>query len=209
MSSIYQLGDLPPKAGGWKPLPTGQPPDDGAFPDKVYQSTYESLRSTTSRRSDPDPHRTDDEATLLPKHLQSPNTTSPPYSAAFFSNTPHRWWWWRRWNSAWNLYLFFAFGVACAIGHHAYYDSLDGKPAADQQQMLRYGMALAFASKAGLSAAVVLAFRQRVWTTVRTRMMRVDALDSLFAASEDLWALLNWEMIRTAKIAVALAVFVW
>jgi len=70
-------------------------------------------------------------------------------------------------------------------------------------------MALAFASKAGLSAAVVLAFRQRVWTTVRTRMMRVDALDSLFAASEDLWALLNWEMIRTAKIAVALAVFVW
>ncbi|KAK4447953.1 putative formylmethionine deformylase-like protein, partial [Podospora aff. communis PSN243] len=75
--------------------------------------------------------------------------------------------------------------------------------------MLRYGMALAFASKAGLSAAVVLAFRQRVWTTVRTKMMRVVALDSLFAATEDLWALLNWEVIRTAKVAVALAVFVW
>ncbi|KAK3356454.1 hypothetical protein B0T25DRAFT_451700 [Lasiosphaeria hispida] len=107
------------------------------------------------------------------------------------------------------MYLFFAFGSACALGHHFYYSALDGKPATDQLQMLRYGMVLAFASKAGLSAAVVLAFRQRVWTTVRTRLMSVAALDTLFAATEDVAALWNWDMVKNAKIAVALAVFVW
>ncbi|KAK0644393.1 hypothetical protein B0T16DRAFT_460455 [Cercophora newfieldiana] len=224
--SAYQLGDLPPSAG-WSPGRHQQNPFDGSFPDTEYQSTYESLRSTSSQQQFPR-ERVDDEAELLPKAGSAPSITSPsakisgffrslttstslstpPYGAPFFANEPRRSKWWR-WNPSWNLYLFFAFGVACAIGHHAYYASLDGKPAADQLQMLRYGMALAFASKAGLSAAVVLAYRQRVWTTVRTKMMGVVALDSLFAATEDLWALLNWEMIRTAKIAVALAVFVW
>ncbi|KAK0636811.1 hypothetical protein B0T17DRAFT_587839 [Bombardia bombarda] len=107
------------------------------------------------------------------------------------------------------MYIFFAFGLACAIAHHAFYASLDGKPATDQLQMLRYGTFLAFAAKAGLSAAVVVAFRQRVWTTVRRRTMTVGALDSLFAATEDLIALVNWELAKSAKVALALAVFVW
>ncbi|KAK2068373.1 hypothetical protein P8C59_003013 [Phyllachora maydis] len=47
-------------------------------------------------------------------------------------------------------------------------DALDGRPADHQLLMLRYGTLLAWTSKAGLSAAVVMAFRQRVWTTVRT-----------------------------------------
>lgn len=113
------------------------------------------------------------------------------------------------WNPSSNMYLFFAFGLACAIGHHVYYSRLDGKPAADQLQMLRYGMALSFAAKAGLSAAVLVAFHQRIWMTVRTRLLSVAAVDALFSATEDLAAFLSREMIRNAKVAAGLAVFIW
>ena len=107
------------------------------------------------------------------------------------------------------MYLFFTLGLACAIGHHIFYNALNGRVADNQIQMLRYGTLLAFAAKAGLSAAVVVAFRERTWTTVRTRFMSVAGLDSLFAAAEDLVALFNWEFISKAKTAAALAVFVW
>lgn len=113
------------------------------------------------------------------------------------------------WNPSWNMYLFFAFGLGCAIGHHVYYSRLDGKPAADQLQMLRYGMALSFAAKAGLSAAVLVAFHQRIWMTVRTRLLSVAAVDALFSATEDLAAFWSGEMIRNAKVAAGLALFIW
>ncbi|KAK0738960.1 hypothetical protein B0T18DRAFT_335140 [Schizothecium vesticola] len=107
------------------------------------------------------------------------------------------------------MYLFFGFGLACAIGHHVYYTRLDGKPAADQLQMLRYGMALSFAAKAGLSAAVLVAFHQRIWMTVRTRLLSVAAVDALFSVTEDLAAFLSWEMVKNAKVAAGLALFIW
>ncbi len=75
--------------------------------------------------------------------------------------------------------------------------------------MLRYGTLLAFASKAGIGAAVVTAFRQRVWTTVRTRFMTIGTIDSLFAAAEDLTAFLDWRVFRGAWTAAAIATFVW
>ncbi|KAH8885552.1 hypothetical protein GQ53DRAFT_659915 [Thozetella sp. PMI_491] len=125
---------------------------------------------------------------------------------------PRRWctwpWHWRL-HPSWFMYVFLLFGIACAVGHHIFYTTLDRKPAQDQVVMLRYGTLLAFASKAGLSAAVVTAYRQRVWATVRTRLLSIKALDSLFSATEDFGALWNWEFIRRAKTAIALAVFVW
>jgi len=107
------------------------------------------------------------------------------------------------------MYVCFLFGLACAIGHHIFYNALDGQVADSQIQMLRYGTVLAFAAKAGLGAAVVSAYRQRVWTTVKTRLMTVGAIDSLFAAAEDLTALLNWGFFKGAKTAAALACFGW
>ena len=145
-----------------------------------------------------------------PKHVESFGNdpylmnpaTPPPWK-------PRRWPWTWLPHASWFMYLCFLFGVGCAIGHHAYYASLDGQPATDQVQMLRYGTVLAFACKAGLSAAVITAYRQRVWTTVRTRLMSVRALDSLFSATEDFISLWNFEFIRKARTAIALAAFVW
>jgi hypothetical protein len=107
------------------------------------------------------------------------------------------------------MYLFFCFGFACAVGHHVFYNSLDGQLAENQIQMLRYGTIIAFVAKAGFGASVLSAFRQRVWTTVRTRLLSIRALDSLFAACEDLLAFGNWEVFKQARIAMSLALFYW
>lgn len=107
------------------------------------------------------------------------------------------------------MYVCFIFGLLCAVGHHIFYASLDGMVAGDQSEMLRYGTILAYAAKAGFSAAVISAFKQRVWVTVRTRFMSIRALDSMFSAAEDMVSMLNFEFLRHAKGAYALALFAW
>ncbi|KXJ88625.1 hypothetical protein Micbo1qcDRAFT_185114 [Microdochium bolleyi] len=107
------------------------------------------------------------------------------------------------------MYLFFLFGLLCAVGHHIFYSTLHGRIADRQLEMLRYGAVLAFATKAGLVAAVIVAFRQRLWLTVRSKLLSVAALDSLFAATDDITALWNLEIYRTASVAMTLASFVW
>lgn len=114
-----------------------------------------------------------------------------------------------RWHSSFSMYICFIFGLLCAVGHHIFYSSLDGEPAESQTEMLRYGTFLAYAAKAGFSAAAISAFKQRIWVTVRSRFMSISALDSMFAAAEDLTALINWEFIRDAKAAFALVFFAW
>ncbi|KKY29902.1 hypothetical protein UCDDA912_g10180 [Diaporthe ampelina] len=114
-----------------------------------------------------------------------------------------------RWHSSFSMYMCFIFGLLCAVGHHIFYASLDGEPAESQTEMLRYGTFLAYAAKAGFSAAAISAFKQRIWVTVRSRFMSISALDSMFAAAEDMTALLNWEFIRDAKAAFALVFFAW
>lgn len=114
-----------------------------------------------------------------------------------------------RWHSSFTMYICFIFGLLCAVGHHIFYASLDGEPAEEQTKMLRYGTFLAYAAKAGFSAAAISAFKQRIWVTVRSRFMSISALDSMFAAAEDMTALLNWEFIKDAKAAFALVFFAW
>jgi len=109
------------------------------------------------------------------------------------------------------MIFFLALGLVGAAAHHGFYASLHGREATSDSQkvMLRYGAALAFLSKAALASAVAIAFRQRVWLSVRQRVFSVAAIDALFAASEDMSALLNLEVLRAAKLALALALFIW
>ncbi|KAK0653573.1 hypothetical protein QBC41DRAFT_238684 [Cercophora samala] len=125
---------------------------------------------------------------------------SGPSGPSFFSRI-------RR--SKWAMYICLIFGVACAAGHHVFYSTLNGKPATDQLVMQRYGTLLAFGAKAGLGAAVIEASHQRVWVTARKRMMTVGALDSLFSMTESLASFGTWEVLKAAKIAALLALFVW
>lgn len=113
------------------------------------------------------------------------------------------------WHPSFTMYICFIFGILCAVGHHIFYSSLHGKIAERQSEMLRYGTLLAYGAKAGFSAAVISAFKQRVWVTVRSRFMSISALDSMFAAAEDMVAMLDYEFLRDAKAAWALALFAW
>ncbi|KAL2690107.1 hypothetical protein Neosp_004175 [[Neocosmospora] mangrovei] len=107
------------------------------------------------------------------------------------------------------MYFFLVVGICFAIGHHFFYSSLDGEIVDDQLRMLRWGTALAFACKASLTAAVLSAFDQQVWATVRSRFLTVVALDSMFAATENPLDMLNLELLTKAKMAVAMALFGW
>ncbi|WAO86361.1 Hypothetical protein NCS54_00363300 [Fusarium falciforme] len=113
------------------------------------------------------------------------------------------------WVATYSMYFFLVVGVCFAIGHHFFYSSLDGEIVDDQLRMLRWGTALAFACKASLTAAVLSAFDQKVWATVRTRFLTVVALDSMFAATENPLDMLNLELLTKAKMAVAMALFGW
>lgn len=118
-------------------------------------------------------------------------------------------WLLRYWLPHYSMYFLLVTGVLFAVGHHLFYRSLDGKDATNQILLLRYGALLSFLSKASLAAAAVTAFRQRVWMTVRRKVLSLAAVDSLFAATEDLPALFNLELFRQAKIAMLLAIYVW
>ncbi|KAF3810866.1 hypothetical protein GCG54_00003043 [Colletotrichum gloeosporioides] len=150
-------------------------------------------------------------------HQQQMPPQPPPYVAANYLGPPNesvRSFRVRKptcgfWHSSWNMYLWLVVGICFAVGHHAFYASLDGHPADDQVRMLRYGTILAFMAKASLGAAVISAFQQRIWATVRSRILSIAALDSMFAATENLIAFLNWEFLKGAKATAALALFVW
>jgi hypothetical protein len=112
-------------------------------------------------------------------------------------------------NSSWVMYFFLILGIAGAGGHHAFYQHLAGKPATNQNEMLRYGAALAYATKASLIAAVVFAYRQQIWATFRRKSLKMTTIDNLFAAVDDLSALFSLDMARMAKSALALAIMCW
>ncbi|ETS74393.1 hypothetical protein PFICI_14259 [Pestalotiopsis fici W106-1] len=132
--------------------------------------------------------------------------TPPPYSAGLPPKQPKRWFVWR---PEWIMFVFLLLGLLAAVGHHIFYKALDDRLADNQVAMLRYGTILAFVAKAGFVAATVTAFRQRLWVTVRNKILSVGALDSLFAATSDITALWNREIYHKAKIAMLLAGLVW
>ncbi|KAH9237037.1 hypothetical protein K456DRAFT_1831418 [Colletotrichum gloeosporioides 23] len=133
------------------------------------------------------------------------------------TETPKASWWGRLilnrdlWSPTWNICLFCIIGIGFAVGHHAFYASLEGKivHGDNQQLMLRYGTALAFAAKASLVASVLTAFREQIWATSRSRMLSISTLDDMFAATETPFSLLNMEFLGKAKIVAVLALYGW
>ncbi|KAL2189407.1 Formylmethionine deformylase-like protein [Thermothelomyces heterothallicus CBS 203.75] len=116
---------------------------------------------------------------------------------------------WRMASGGWPMYLMFFLGLAFAVGHHAFYTSLDGKPADDQIRMMRFGGFLSYAVKASLVAAVIFAYQQQIWVTVIHNTLRLRTIDCLFAAANEPQSLLNWELIKKARVAVCLAALAW
>ncbi|KAF4877639.1 hypothetical protein CGCSCA1_v003203 [Colletotrichum siamense] len=152
---------------------------------------------------------------LLPRHTEYTFAASSRYPPTEAEHGPK---WWDKgyllqdlWTSSWNMYFFLVIGLGFAIGHHAYYKSLENTLVYNDEQLttLRYGTALAFAAKASMVAAVLLAFREQIWATFSTKFLRVTTLNNMFAAPETPLSLLNLEFLWKAKIAAALAIYCW
>jgi hypothetical protein len=54
-----------------------------------------------------------------------------------------------------------------------------------------------------------MAYAQHAWLTFRKKFVTVQAIDSIFAASHNLWSFLNGEMYWKAKTATLLALVIW
>ncbi|PWW74988.1 hypothetical protein C7212DRAFT_297684 [Tuber magnatum] len=103
----------------------------------------------------------------------------------------------------------FILGLLGSLLHHWFYVSLDGRGADDQLIMVRFGTAFAFFTKAALVGSIVLAYRQRVWYTLRTKAITVKGIDNLFALTEDPTCFYSKDVAVKAKVATAMALATW
>ncbi|KAK7423562.1 hypothetical protein QQX98_001020 [Neonectria punicea] len=222
-ASQHEYSALPPETQyNYNAYPPG-PSSPGYFARPPADQNYGSSPAPWETFSQPTPspgflgshHRQDSAADLLnppredaarPQEYSQTKLWQQQQQNAFFRFVE---WWLSFWSQAWSMCCFLVAGILFAAGHHIFYEDLNGKEAENQPRMLRYGTALAFLAKANLVTAVILAFRQRAWMMVRRKILSLAAVDSLFAAAEDLSALFNWEAIKSAKLAMCLAVYIW
>ncbi|KAL6718596.1 hypothetical protein ACLMJK_002830 [Lecanora helva] len=105
-----------------------------------------------------------------------------------------------KWDFSWKtpslIVLWALVGFSCAIGHHLYYQSLDGTKAGSsprQSWAVRFGTAFAFLVVASLRAACDIVYIS----------------NKLFSVTSDPTAFMSWEFIRHAKIAFLVAMVCW
>ncbi|RGP68681.1 hypothetical protein FSPOR_5151 [Fusarium sporotrichioides] len=99
-----------------------------------------------------------------------------------------------------------------ALGHHFYYDHLDGRIVQNQNQQqwfLRAGTALAFLVRAFLSAAVGIAYTQILWRTLRLKSVTVRGVNSLFGVVHNAWDFTTWELWTAAPTLAVVAIIAW
>lgn len=64
-------------------------------------------------------------------------------------------------------------------------------------------------TKACLVWGVVGALRQRIWTTLRSKTLSLQGVDSLFAIADDPIASLDWKTTMKAKAVILMAIIAW
>ena len=106
--------------------------------------------------------------------------------------------------------LFAGAGFATAL--HAYYSSLNGTPVSstkEQETSIRVGTAFAWLAQTSLVFSIQVSYVQWLWRELKGSTLSLRAVDAAFAATTDLTAFGNIEMVRTVKIASALAAVSW
>ncbi|KAF4950753.1 hypothetical protein FSARC_13097 [Fusarium sarcochroum] len=99
-----------------------------------------------------------------------------------------------------------------AIGHHFYYQYLDGNIVESQSQQewfLRVGTGMAFLARALLSAAVGFAYTQILWRTLRSKSVSIQGVNSLFGILHDAWDFTTWELWTAAPALAVVAMIAW
>ncbi|KAL2837254.1 hypothetical protein BJY01DRAFT_46869 [Aspergillus pseudoustus] len=120
------------------------------------------------------------------------------------------------WGVGWNVPVmmvgFLISGALLALGHHLYYDTLDGTRVTSIEQQTwatRIGTGLAFLSRAFLVSAVGIAAVQETWATLRKKTVRLCGINSMFDVLNSPMAFFSWDLWRHAKTLTMLAIFSW
>lgn len=167
-------------------------------------TSYELIHHTSSQT----PHQSYDTET----HFDGPDRKQAEHVISSFTipdaKPVH---WGVNWRSPTTMIILFILGTILAIGHHFYYQFLDGKVVieASQEWNFRFGTAFAFLTKTMFAAAVGFAYNQHLWTTVRKKGITVEGLDAMFGALSNVLSFFSWDYIRRAKMGVILAGLTW
>jgi hypothetical protein len=111
------------------------------------------------------------------------------------------------------IILAFVAGLAFALGHHAFYDSLDGQAVDDhlfgQQINLAVGQVFAFLVRASLVICIGASYWQVFWGTVLHGTVAISQIDALAGMLGSILDLLNLKASTTWPVLVALALLSW
>ncbi|POS75951.1 hypothetical protein DHEL01_v205650 [Diaporthe helianthi] len=134
------------------------------------------------------------------------------YGSQDFQNTQRTTAWRIHWRAPALMVGLFAVGIMLSIGHHFYYQSLDGTIVTSdtrQEWALRAGTAFAFLTHSSLVASAGTAYAQRLWVTVKRKQFRLGALDRMFSLQSSLFSFLSWEVLSRAKLLCLLGLCLW
>ncbi|KAJ5498998.1 hypothetical protein N7453_008049 [Penicillium expansum] len=115
-------------------------------------------------------------------------------------------------------------GVAFALGHDAFYQSLNGKPVvngqplgvlnsslnlSDQQVYVSLGTFFAFLVKSSLGLSVSTVFDQSAWKSIQGHRTGIGTIDDLLSVLKNGFTILNLQLWKRFPISMTLAVIVW
>jgi len=107
--------------------------------------------------------------------------------------------------------MFMLVGIAFALAHHLYYNSLNGEPVTgtSQEWAVRIGTGLAFLTKAFLIASAAISYHQHYWRVLRTRPVSVQSIDDIMGLLANPTCFFNLEVVRKAWSSALIALAIW
>ena len=104
-------------------------------------------------------------------------------------------------------------GLALALGHHFFYNSLVGQPVSDDgyDQLLNKGIGTAFAYlvRAALVICIGSTYWQIFWDALHRQTLKVSTVDSLAGVLGAVYEFLNFSIFAASPVLVALAIVSW
>lgn len=108
-------------------------------------------------------------------------------------------------------------GVLLSLGHHLFYRSLEGKAVSDhaihgvtgQQLNLAIGTLFAFLVKASLAVAIITAYTQTLWRSIKQQPMQLTAIDTIFEAGTNFWGFFRFAIWGNHLLLLFLATTIW
>lgn len=179
-----------------------------------YNAPYDTPKPPPSYSSTPNYHTTrsgyrgveDNEFNtklLDPRDGNSNNTTAPRHI---------------HWRTPFAMIGFFVAGIAFAVGHHTYYNSLQNQIVKDssgswdllnQQWRLRFGTGFAGLVKTCFVASTVVAFKQYACTNFGRKLQSVRAIDAIVSGTGNLKSFLCLDFVFRASFLPFVAAIAW